>query len=103
MEPQDESGYSLVKNNKERQFKDARKGEHLITMFQGDRCIFYVLTGRLLGRSDRHQLLLYCIHCMSLEALWSQELDTSYSNLLNVRENIAMWEQLGIDGEHIAP
>lgn len=53
--------------------------------------------------NDKDKLLMCVICRMNLDALWAREPGTVYGNLLNVQENVGMWEQLGIEGECVAP
>lgn len=106
-EPQDKSGYARVRPGDKARFKVARKGDNLMTTFVCDRDIFHTLMGRWppsLGlRTDKDRLLLCAIQRINLDALWSREPGTVYSQFLNTRENFWLWELTGVLPERVLP
>lgn len=70
------------------------EGDHLITLFQCDLCIFQNLKHRNLTRQDT--LLLGCIHQVNLDTLWGREASTMDSTRHSIIHLLRLWEQLQV-------
>ena len=95
----DEDGYVwLAKDDDILRFKEARNGDHLMTPFQCDWCLFRVVTGRRPRAGSREDEWLFCIlrRC-NLDALWGRERSTVTANHRNVDQLVEIWAQLGVE------
>jgi hypothetical protein len=95
----DEDGYVQFAEEDDRlHFREARDGDHLMTPFQCDWCLFRIVTGRLPRISSREDEWLFCIlrRC-NLDALWGRERSTVLANRRNVDQMIEIWAQLGVN------
>lgn len=102
--PADESGYARVGKGDEDRFRYAKEGDVSCTTFQCNLCIFQMLTdGNPVWRSERENMLLCCIRRLNLDALQSREPGTIYGSLLNVRNNLWLWDKLGINSAVVLP
>ena len=76
-----------------------RRGDHLLTPFECDRCIFVKLKARLpMKGAVRDKLLLAGIRRVNLDALWSKESSTVRRNLDGVRKIIYTSTSAGLVG-----
>ena len=74
-------------------------GDHLITPFECDRCVFVKLKGRLPTKdAQKDRLLLAAIRRVNLDALWSRETTTVKRNLAGVRKIICTSASAGLMG-----
>ncbi len=80
-------------NEKDRlRFKQARNGDHLMTPFQCDWCLFRLLAKRIPKPEVRQDDLLMCLLCRcNLDAFWGRELTTVLANRRNVDQLIQLW------------
>jgi len=87
--PEDEDGFVWNDRSDEGRFRCGRDGDHLITIFQCDYCVFRILN---LREPVEHNLvdtkLLCYIRRMNLDALWSRETSTVNANARNLRTGI---------------
>jgi len=98
--PSDEAGYEwLIKDSDASRFKVARNGDHLITPFQCDWCLFRLLTGRIPSDLSRHDTQLLCLlRRANLDSLWGRETTTVAANRRNLNQLIRLWsDNIGVD------
>lgn len=79
-------------------FRQARDGDHLMTPFQCDWCLFRMLTGRIPSVFNRQDDFLLCLlrRC-NLDAFWGREESTVLANRRNLDQLIRLWtEQVGL-------
>lgn len=97
--PTDEAGYEwLVKESDAERFKVGRNGDHLITPFQCDWCLFRLLTGRIPTSSRHDDRLLCLLRRANLDSLWGRETSTVSANRRNLNQLIRLWcDQIGVD------
>jgi hypothetical protein len=97
--PVDEAGFEwLAKLADADRYKCDRNGDHLMTPFQCDWCLFRVLTGRIPSPTNRQDEYLLCIlrRC-NLDAFWAREVSTVASNRRNLELLVELWEsQVGL-------
>jgi hypothetical protein len=88
--PVDEEGFSwLVNDDDQFRFRQARNGDHLMTPFQCDWCLFRLLTGRAPRASSQHDdFLLYVLRRSNLDAFWGRESSTVLANRRNLDQLI---------------
>ena len=80
-------------------FLVARAGDHLITPFECDRCVFWKLKNRHSNANNaQDNLLLACIRRSSLDAFWSRATTTVNANRALVKQQIVLSESLGLEG-----
>jgi hypothetical protein len=84
------------KEDKER-FKVARPGDHLMTTFQCDQCMFVNLKGRKAGASVKDELVELCIRRAILDSFWSRETSTVEKNRNEMRRFLETADLLGIN------
>ena len=87
-------------------FHEARNGDHILTPFECDYCIFYKLKRRKPNRDNsQDKLLLVMIRCMNLDAFWSKSRKTVTDNTYRVIQTIGFSKSLGLEGpfEHEGP
>jgi len=72
----------------------ARDGDHLVTPFQCDLCVFRNLKGRNPGAQDA--LLLACIRQANLDALWGREAATVSSTLRATRDTVTLLKLVAV-------
>jgi len=95
--PRDEGGFAWSASQELQRYQVGRDGNHLVTVFQCDDCIFLnLLHRRPLSHSTRDNLTLCCIHHMNLDALWGRETSTVDSTARAVRQTITLLQPLGI-------
>jgi hypothetical protein len=98
--PSNEAGYEwLVKESDASRFKVARNGDHLITPFQCDWCLFCLLTGRIPSDLLRHDSQLLCLlRRANLDLLWGRETTTVAANGRNLSQLTCLWlDHIGVD------
>lgn len=88
----DEDGYHWGRAVDEKRHASGRDGDHLVTPFQCDLCIFRNMNNRNPGPHD--QLLLECIRQANLDALWGRDSATVSSTLRGVRQTITLLRQV---------
>jgi hypothetical protein len=73
--PKDEDGFEwLTKESDAVRFHQARDGDHLITPFQCDWCLFQLLTGGIPNPTRQGDEFLMClIRRANLDAFWGRE------------------------------
>ena len=80
-------------------YHEARNGDHAITPFECDTCIFRKLRKRTPDKErEQDKLLLLMIRRANLDAFWSRARSTVYQNTNKIKRNIKFSEQLGLDG-----
>ena len=80
-------------------YHGTRKGDHLLTPFECDRCIFIKLKGRQPVReANRDKLLMAAIRRVNLDAMWSRKATTVARNLEGVRRIINTSATVGLQG-----
>ena len=87
-------------------YHEARNGDHVITPFECDTCIFRKLRKRSPDKErEQDKLLLLMIRRANLDAFWSRARSTVYQNTNKIKQNIKFSELLGLDGvyEHEGP
>lgn len=85
-------------------YEEARPGDHLLTPFQCDRCVFRRLRQeepKVDSLSD--QALLCYIRRVNLDAFWSRSRNTVRNNRLTVARNLKSLEALGLSGPYYDP
>jgi hypothetical protein len=101
--PCDEAGFVWRKDKDIARYRVGRDGDHLVTTFQCDTCIFINLTHRLpLSDSPQDTLTLCCIRRANLDALWGREPSTISSTVSAVSKTLALLTPLGIHPEYPA-
>ena len=77
----------------------ARNGDHLMTPFECDRCVFVKLKGRLpTNHSLTDKKLAACVRRVNLDAFWARESSTIANNLRNVKQVLKFSKKLGLAG-----
>jgi hypothetical protein len=95
-EPKDEKGFMWRVNERDRlRFKQARNGDHLMTPFQSDWCLFRLLAKRI-SNPEVHQddLLMCLLRWCNLDAFWGREPMMVLANRRNVDQLIQLWAGL---------
>ena len=80
-------------------YNEARNGDHIMTPFECDYCIFIKLRGHYpnyQNHSDR--LLLGCIRRANLDAFWSRSSATVNRNRNLINQQLSLSERLGLKG-----
>ncbi len=98
--PSDEAGYEwLVQDSDALRFRVGRNGDHLITPFQCDWCLFRLLTGRFPLAASRHDDQLLCLlRRANLDSLWGRETTTVEANRRNLNQLIRLWsDHIGVE------
>ena len=92
------------KHRKATDFNVARNGDHLLTPFECETCVFLKLTHRLpLGTSHTDNLLLMNIKRALLDAMWSRESSTVEANRRRVEKQLKFSKSLGLGGPYVQP
>jgi hypothetical protein len=86
--PQDEGGFHWTTQRDLHRHLHARDGDHLVSPFQCDLCVFRNLKGRNAGSHDK--LLLACIRQANLDALWGRETATVSSTVRVARDLVRL-------------
>ena len=77
----------------------ARKGDHMVTPFECDRCIFLKLKGRFpIPDAPKDVLLLGAIRRVNLDAFWSRASTTVRRNLDGVKKTLYTSASVGLKG-----
>ena len=87
-------------------FNEARNGDHIITPFECDTCIFHKLKRRVpINNSQRDKLLLAVIRRMNLDAFWSRARRTIMENTRRAKQTLDICKATGLEGpyEHTGP
>lgn len=85
-------------------YHHARDGDHLITPFECDTCIFWKLKARIPNRnSPQDDLLLACIRRANLDAFWSRASGTVDKNMRVVKQAIKFMNILGLPSPYSIP
>lgn len=94
--PADEEGFEwLAKESDSLRFRQARDGDHLITPFQCDWCLFRLLTGNIPNPTRREDEFLMClIRRANLDAFWGREPNTVSANRRNLDQLIRLWSSV---------
>jgi hypothetical protein len=71
-----------------------RDGDHLLTPFQCDLCVFRNL--KHCNPGDGDPLLMACIRQVNLDALWGREAATVDSTLRGAKQTIKVLQQVGV-------
>ena len=81
-------------------FLEARDGDHLMSPFECDTCIFWKLTGKEPNPENtmKDRMLLACIRRVNLDAFWSRMSSTVTTNKDKVRSAIKLSESVGLNG-----
>ncbi len=78
-------------------YKQARDGDHLLTVFQCDLCWLRNLQQRdPLPQLDRDDLLLCCIRRANLDAVWGREPLTVQATLQSAIQLMRLWDKVGM-------
>jgi hypothetical protein len=91
-EIKDEGGFHWVRPRDVNRHLSARDGDHLVTPFQCDVCVFRNLHKRNPGPHDL--LLMECIRQINLDALWGRETATVSSTLRGVTQTVKVLRQV---------
>ena len=101
LDDEDEGRFEKVWNAQweENQYKTARDGDHLITPFECDRCIFVKLKKRLpIPGDESDEKLFACIRRINIDAFWSRSSSTVSNNLRNTKRILRFSAELGLPG-----
>ena len=91
-------------NRSARAFTHARRGDHLVTQFECDLCVFRKLRGFEPDESNHvHTLLLACIRRVNLDAFWSRASSTVISNANKMEQALRLSELVGLTGPYLPP
>jgi hypothetical protein len=94
--PSDDTGEELCAPGEERDFLEARPGDHLFCPFECDYCAFYRLRGHLPLDSDPiDQRLLVYIRRANLDAFWARRPGTIYGLNRLFKEQVEVGELFG--------
>jgi hypothetical protein len=94
--PVDEDGFDWGPQEDVTQYTHGRNGDHMVTPFQCDLCIFRNLQRRNPVAGLQDDLLLCFICRVNLDALWGRESTTVASTLRGSRQMVTMWRQVGL-------
>jgi hypothetical protein len=96
--PIDDDGEQLCAQGEERDFLEAREGDHLVCPFECDYCAFFRLRGHSPFRDDNtDQLLLTYIRRANLDAFWCRRPGTVYGLNRLLKEQIEIGETFGFN------
>jgi hypothetical protein len=90
--PKDEEGFHWARKGDAKRHMHARDGDHLVTPFQCNLCIFRTLQGRNPGPHD--ELLMECIRQANLDALWGRETSKVNATLRAARQTTELLAQV---------
>jgi hypothetical protein len=93
--PKDESGVDWGRSSDLERHLYGRPGDHLVTPFQCDLCIFRLLKGRNPGTLDTE--VMDCIRQVNLDALWGRESGTVLGTRRAVKQTLEIWKRLGLE------
>ena len=87
------------KHRRKTDYQVARNGDHLLTPFECDFCVFKKLKHRFPSSENaQDQLLMSCIRRSSLDAFWSRATATVGANRSLVKQQISLSQTLGLEG-----
>jgi hypothetical protein len=96
--PTDESGFEWRPAEDQNRYIQARHGDHLLVPFQCDLCSFRNLTQcNPLRGVPADDLLLCCIRCVNLDAVWGRESATVEATLRGTKQLVRLWGGVGLD------
>ena len=85
-------------------FHRARRGDHLMTQFECDLCVFRKLKRMEPDRkNETHTLLLACIRRVNLDAFWSRASSTVEANASKIEQGLRLSAMVGLDGPYLEP
>jgi hypothetical protein len=100
----DKGGFVWDLSHDTKRYQVGRNGNHLVTVFQCDECIFLnLLHRRPLPHSPSDNLTLCCIRCLNLDALWRKETNTVESTACTVHQTVNLLKPLGIQPQYPQP
>jgi hypothetical protein len=81
----------------------ARNADSTLIPFECDLCIFRKLskTSRPDSKNPQHQLLMYAIRHINLDAFWSRSMATVQGNRDNLKQGLAVSLLVGLDGPYV--
>ena len=83
-------------------YQVARDGDHLMTPFECDKCVFWKLKGRHpIEGNPQDNLLKAVIRQSNLDAFWSRARSTVTSNKNLVKQQIEISKTLGLEGPFV--
>lgn len=103
--PTDESGFEWRRHPSDGlKYKAARNGDHLITPFQCQFCLFRLLTRRI-PDPDNHkdEWLMCCLVRANLDAFWGRAPSTIVANRRNLDQLMKMWNEVGLAPDLLLP
>lgn len=101
--PHDESGFEWWHEDYEACYRVGQNGNHLVTVFQCDTCIFINLACWLpLSHSPCNNLTICCIRQANLDSMWGREMSTVRSTAQLVQKTVTLSAGLGIEPEYPA-
>jgi len=96
--PADEGGFEWQTPEDALRYTHARDGDHLLTPFQCDLCVFRNLHGRNpIPGIHRDDALLCCIRRVNLDAVWGREPSTVSNTLRGAVHLKQQWTKVGLD------
>ena len=97
-EATDEGGFDWRPEDEQARHMHARDGDHLLTPFQCDLCLFRNIQGRDPSAHDpKDELLLCCIRRANLDAVWGGESHTVQATLRAMRQLVTQLALVGVD------
>jgi hypothetical protein len=88
---------AFLEEDDPKRFQEGRDGDHLMCPFQCEECHFINIKGCLPEKNNAEDELLHsCMRRANLNAFWSRERSTVYSNMLEGRRFLANHKLLGI-------
>jgi hypothetical protein len=95
--PTDEDGDHWGPDEDHLRYQLARNGDHLITPFQCDLCVFHNLQSRNpLPDNPQDTMLLCCIRRANLDSLWGREPPTVQATLSAAQNLLRTWRKVGL-------
>jgi hypothetical protein len=95
---------SFLEDDDPKRFHEGRDGDYLMCPFQCEDCHFINILGRRpVENSPCDTLFLSCMRRANLDAFWSRERSTVYSNMLEGRRFVANQRLLGISSGFLPP
>jgi hypothetical protein len=96
--PADEDGFEWHTLKDALRYIHARDGDHLLTPFQCDLCVFRNLKGRNpVPDSNLDHALLCCICRVNLDAVWGREPSTVANSLRGAVQLVQQWAKVGLE------
>jgi hypothetical protein len=91
-----------TRHQSNKDFHQARNGDHLLVPFECDGCIFSKLRKGITIASDpaKDRMLLACIRRANLDAFWSRASSTVIANGDRVRSALVLSESVGLQGPY---